>query len=89
MLWVPPVTLNPSFVLLGYKLSSRHHIRVWVLFNSIFYRETYIFYCNCDVESFYYESGPPFLFYTCVAISLFVFRDWTPYSSLLHTHLQF
>jgi hypothetical protein len=32
MFWAPLVALNPSFILLWYKLSNRHHIEIWVLF---------------------------------------------------------
>jgi hypothetical protein len=27
----------------------------------VFHRETDLFYCNCDIKSFYCESGPPVL----------------------------
>ena len=49
-------------------LSSRCHIRVWVLFSACFPLRNNHLYCNCDVESFYCELGPIFLFFTIVAI---------------------
>jgi hypothetical protein len=83
------VVLNPRTSLLQYKLSSSRYIRVWVLFSASFPLRNSHLHCNCDVKSFCYESGPPFLFSTIVVISPFAIRAWTPYLSLLHTHLQF
>jgi hypothetical protein len=81
------VTLNPWTSPLQYKLSSNHHIRVWVLFSSSFpLRNTHL-HCNCDVESFCYESGPPFLFFTTVAVSPFVIRAWT-HTCLCFMHIH-
>jgi hypothetical protein len=71
------VTLNPRTCPLQYKLSSSHHIRVWVLFSSNFPLRNRHLHYNYDVESFCYESGPLFLFYTTMAISPFVIRAWT------------
>jgi hypothetical protein len=65
--------------------SSSRQIRVEFYLVLVFHRETDIFHCNYDTKSFCCELGPPFLLYTIVAISPFMFRAWTPYSSLLHT----
>ena len=49
-------------------ISSRHHIKVWVLFSACFPLRNSNLYCNCDIESFCCESGLIFLFFTIVAI---------------------
>jgi hypothetical protein len=84
--WSPSTIGRPSFstnsvaaTLLGF----------WVLFCSSFPLRNKHLHCNGDVEFFCCESGLIFLFFTTVAISLFMIRAWTPYLYLLHTHPQF
>jgi hypothetical protein len=70
----PPGRPQPRMSPIQYKLSSSHHIRVWILFSSSFPLRNRHLHCNCVVESFCCESGPPFLFFTTVVISPFVIR---------------
>ena len=53
---------SPSFGLLVHVLCRAKWPKRWT---------NCLLHCNCDVESFFYESGSPFLFFTTVAISPF------------------
>jgi hypothetical protein len=81
------VALNPRTSHLWYKLSSSRHISVWILFSSSFPLRNRHLHCNCDVESFCYESGP------CSCSSpqwrlVLLWSELEPYTCLCFIHIR-
>jgi hypothetical protein len=69
-----PLAPSPSLVRFGINSVAAAILGLGFCLVLVFHQETDIFHCNCDAESFCCESGPPFLFYTTMAISPFVLR---------------